>query len=376
MRRLSFTTTNLFDWCLKFFILLTPIIWLEGIAQRPLQLLCFHYGAIILFGIAIVLPSKRRFSNYNIPLLLLFSIIITLVRSPLGFSIVFLNILLGSLLYYAIVRGVNDIKSVSRWFIYLLLINLAVMLLQAVGLDLVYAPHVKEVKLFGLMGSSNQLAMFAAIVTPIISMTYFNLIWVVYGLLFALKSHTAYFGYFVGLIVLIWFLNRHKYSKVFSMGLVLFVVASCVYLSPHLASSFGSRFPAWGYMLKESFINPFLGNGLGVFAIDRNMNLSQLMIGDSYNDYFRLLYEFGSAMTIILFMSIFIYYKRLFLKARKYFTPKVLLASVCAGLACMITRDVLTTVRLAIPFLIILALFEASCLDSITKEACNGVSEI
>jgi len=215
-----------------------------------------------------------------------------------------------------------------------------------------------------------------AIITPILSMTYFNLIWIAYGLLFVLKSHTAYLGYFTGLIVLIWFLNRHKNSRMFSMCLVLFVIGACFFLRGHLASSLGSRWPAWEFMLKEGFINPFLGCGLGMFSQDVSMLFGNTSIQDSYSDYFRLIYEFGPTMFLILAVSAFLYYKRLFLQARKYFTPKILLASVSAILICMVQRDVLNVVRLAIPSVIILALFEASCLDSINKEVSNGKSQI
>ena len=160
------------------------------------------------------------------------------------------------------------------------------------------------------------------------------------------------------------------------MCLVLFVIGACFFLRGHLASSLGTRWPAWEYMLKEGFINPFIGCGLGMFSQDVSMMFGNSLIQDSYSDYFRLIYEFGPTMFLILAVSAFLYYKRLFLQARKYFTPKILLASVTAILICMLQRDVLTVVRLAIPSVIILALFEASCLDSITKEACNDKSQI
>lgn len=385
MHSQSFTITNIFDWCLKFFILLTPIIWLPGITQNSLQLMIFHYGSILLFSIAIISPSKRDFKNYNILILLLLSTIVTLIRFSKGISVGYLNIVFGCLLYYAIVHSVKDVRSVSRWFVYAVWINIGFMLFQLMGLDLLYSNETMDVSggviqrwwqlKCGLMAKNNHLGMFLAMVCPMIAATYTMFLVTVGGVILLLKSHSATYGYFVGMIVIVLLRGWRRSTKIIGILMITFLIALLgTRLWEGELSSMAYKFECWWFYFKGSFVNPFIGNGIGALPLHTGhgeLGLSSSIIENSYNEYIRFMYEFGVLPFIIFTLSMVSYYANLFKKAKNYFMPRILLASISAILVVFFFQDPLHIPRLAVPIIVIFALFEASCLEAIKKEVVN-----
>jgi len=370
MRILSFTITNPYDWCLKIFLLFCPIIWLPGFTQNNLQMMIFNYGAVLLFGIGIILPKQREFKNYNLFLLLLLSMIVTIFRNPTQLRIGFLNIVFACLLYYSIVTNVKDIKEISKIFIWLFWINFIVLIFQLFNFNLVY----KESVLCGLMAKSNHLAIFLAIIAPILFMQSWLYLILIGVILLLLQCYSALLAFVITVILLI--INRVKNKRiVFAIigGLGLGSIPLIIKLFGVYWYKIATRLSAWQFLLKESFINPLIGKGIGSFRLETEINnivLGNMPVVLSYNEYFNFMYEFGLLFSGIFFVSMFLYYKRLTPEGCS-FNP--LFLSIISILVVCFFQDPLHITRLAVPIITILALFEASC-SANKKEVLNVVN--
>lgn len=372
MRQQSFIITNIFDWCLKAFVFFSPIIWLPNFTQSNLQLLFFNYGAVVLFGLSIVLPSKREFGNYLVPTLLIFGAFLSFVKNPHFLSLSFLNIIFGCMLYYAIVRCATDIKGVLKCFAIAVFVNIGALILQISGMDLLYSPQSQGWPLkCGFMAKSNHLAVFLAIITPILAYKSILFVFLIGAILFILKCYTAIIVFVIGLL----FLYRAKLKnwKVV-VPVVVLLIGICIVFIPPLFNEYSykitSRIQTWEFMLKESFVNPFIGHGLDSFKIHvQTFGLDKALIINSYNEFLRVAYEFGPAFLIIFFILMFRYYKNIFLEATDKVLPNILCASVISFLAVFAFQDPLHIPRIAVPMLVMLALFEASCLKKEEKYA-------
>lgn len=368
MLRQLFITTKFFDKCLKAFIFCLPIIWLPGIQQSNLQLLLFNYGTLILFGLSIFLPAKREFSNHNILLIFTVSIILSLIRNPLILSISFLNIIIGCLLYYTIVRSVDDIKNIVNIFVWLASLNIIMAITQIANLHLLY----KEDVVCGLMAHKNHLAMFLALVSPILLKRSWLFIPLVFILLVYLQCYSALLGFLVGLAIWLYFRNIKWQEKIIISSITIFIaifILMSIFSSNFPAYKITSRFPVWEIILKESFSNPFIGKGIDSFkALSNILSSSGVDVINSYSEYMRLIFEFGIFAVILIGISLFRYYKKLFIKDNQI--CQTLLASIASFLIIMGFQDPLHIVRLAIPFVVILGCLEANCIDN-RKEIKN-----
>jgi hypothetical protein len=353
---------NLFDWCLKVFILLSPIIMMSGFTQNDLQLLFFNYGAILLFGLSLALPPKREFKNYNISILLLFSSAVILAQPVYCLSEDFLNIIFGCLLYYAIVRSTSDIKGVLKWLIPVFFINAVIFILQMNKIDFLYKPDLigGPPPVCGLMAQQNHLAMFVSFIAPILALFSWFFLPLAALILIILDCHCATAGFILILLTLIFFYRKDKKKTI---GLSVLTVICLMFFFRHYFQEyhFSTRMPAWKFSLKESFANPFIGHGLGSFAKDIDfLYFKKLHITETYNEYFRAFYDLGIVPTVIFLLSVFHYFKKIWVKTD---ISVILFASVIPFLGIMGFQDPLHIVRLAVPFLIIAALFEASLIN-------------
>ena len=357
MLRQLFITGNFFDKCLKAFIFLLPIIWLSGFTQSSLQMLFFNYGTIILFGLGILLPAKREFQNYNLFLFIIFAIVISSVRNPHSLSISLLNVIFGSMLYFIVVRNAENVNNILKIFVWLGLLNIGVSAFQAIGIDFIY----REKVICGLMTHKNHLAVFLALIAPILlSKSRLFLLLLIPSLILT-HSLSGILGLVIGAIILIYFRIKNNLLKFLAIGLSLagLLAATVIFWQGY---KLDSRLPVWNILLKEVFINPFVGKGLDSFKmLSASLTTDKIPVILVYNEYINAFFEWGIIPVLILMYSLFRYYKDIFIYSRASLT---LLASIAAFLAMMCFQDPLHLTRLAVPFLIIVALFEVSCIDN------------
>ncbi len=364
-----FITDNLFDRCLKAFLFLLPIIWLPGFTQVNLQLLFFNYGALILFGMS-VLTTKREFSNPLIFLFLITSITISVFRNPYSFSLSLLNIVCGCLLYYAIVRSAKDINGILKIFVWVGAINMVMAALQIFGLNFLYQfnPSIGKYPVCGFMGHKNHLAMFLTLISPILLHFSWVFLIPVLILLLYLDCLSALLGFFVGLAILVYFKKRIFFYRVTALVAMLFSIK--LLLSFHIQSyRVSCRLPVWIVMLKESFLNPFLGFGLDSFKVfSKNLSTDSINIVTSYSEYMLSFFEWGILPVIVILYYSFKHYKKIFIKENP--VCQALLASVLSFLIMMGFQDPLHITRLAIPFLVVLACLEVVCIENRKEILC------
>jgi hypothetical protein len=361
MLKQLFITDNFFDRCLKIFLFCLPIIWLPGFTQVNLQMLFFNYGTLILFGLGILLPAKREFRNYNILLILSLSILISLLTNPHALSLSLLNIIFGCMLYFIIVRTIQDVKGIMKVFLWLVGLNIGVAILQVFGIDFVY----KEKVICGLMAHKNHLAMFLALASPMMISYSWLFALSILILLFYIKCTSALIGFAVGILILTYFKKIKPLYKIIIYSLLAMMIVLAFIKLPEYKTS--SRLPVWEIMLKESLVNPFVGKGLDSFKIlASSLSTAKTDVIISYNEYLRTSFELGILPTIIILLSLFKYYKSIFIANN--ILCQIFLASIIAFLIMMGFQDPLHITRLAIPFLAIVACFEIVCIDNQKKE--------
>ncbi|RKY32405.1 MAG: hypothetical protein DRP74_02720 [Candidatus Omnitrophota bacterium] len=373
VRQQSFITTNIFDWSLKAFLFLAPIIWLPGFTQKSLQLLFFNYGALILFGLSISLPAKREFKNYNILILFILAVVISLIRAPHHLSISLLHIIFGCLLYYAIVRSTSDIQGVLKWFMYLALINVAFMVLQLFGINLVYG---EQPKLFcGLMAMNKHLAILLAFIAPILAVFSVWALLLVGIALGMVRNYAAMLAFTAMFLVALHFqIKSWKKKILIIIPILALVVFIALPLFGSLSYKINSRLPVWLFTLKQSLGNPFIGYGLDTFTLHAelsNFRLGEGWIVETYNEYLRFIYEFGFVPFVILAYSLFSYFKRLSAGIIGDRLKMAFVLSIISILVVCFFQDALHIGRLAVPIIIIIALFEAYLLDKQNKEVIH-----
>jgi len=356
-----------FDTWLKAFILIVPTLYLPGIKQESLQLMLFHYGTLILFSIGILKDSQRKFSNPSLLLLISVSILLALTRSGRGFSLTFINIVFGSLLYYTIITSAKDAKSYVKYFLVLAWINIAFFILQVFGLNLIYSEPIS----CGAMAKEKYLAIFLSFIAPMSTTIPGLFALLIGGILLLIKSYTALLAFFASLAMLCW-LKRKTDKTMSTLGILIVIAIFAAFLVPMLFSNFfykiSTRQDAWIFTLKESFQNILLGRGLDSFDnYIATTNVSATLIASTYSEYLRMMYEFGVIPFLIIIVSAIFYFKQLWIKGREYFTPKIYLASIIAILISMAFQDTMHVTRLGVLAVVILALFEVSLIDTQEK---------
>jgi len=360
----------MFDKILFGFILLLSTIWLPNISQGSLQLLVFNYGTMTLFAVGIILQEKRKFTNYSLPLILSISIVLTLIRTPKCFTVGLLNILFCCMFYYVVVRNTVDISRVLRCFKWLFWFNIPFVILQAMGIQLVYMAPSPAPLICGVMAKNYHLGFLLAIIAPILageSLLYFVLIGII---LLLIKSWAAYLAFITGMMVYLYMRFEKKSIRVSIIsGSILLFISGVSMLFYHPVK-FNVRFSGWVDTLKDSLKNPVIGNGIGALQVylDRSMcQLGGVITQYLNNDYLTILFEYGLLFVLAISYFIFRYYSGLIIKKCNDNIPKGLLASITAMLIIPFFHKVMDIPRIAVPMLLILALFEISLLDK--KEA-------
>ena len=364
MLKQLFITGSLFDKVLKIFLFFSPLIWIGSFQQSGLQMLVFNYGALVLFGLSISLPEKREFKNYNLALILGISILISLIKNPFSLSISFINIVFGCLLYYAVIRSTVDVEAITKIFIAVALLNIYMAITQICGLKLLYREYV----ICGFMAHKNHLAMFLALVSPILIRRTWTFIPLIMIMLLYLQCYAALLGFLSVLIVWLYFKSIKLRYKIFLAGILLLGLA-CLAMFVMPAYKTSSRVPVWEVILRESFGNPFLGHGLDSFKAYSNiLTTSMLIVINSYSEYMRAIFEYGIFFTTLIGYFIFRYFKNIVSFGDRL--SQALFASIISFLIMAGFQDVLHITRLAVPFIVILVLFEVLCLDKRKEIQC------
>jgi len=323
------------------------------------------------------MKEKRPFLNYSIPVIFIYTAILSVLS--LSFSGGLLHILCGFLLYYAIITRMDEkeLHLVPLVFIVTAFINIGAMFLQILGIDLIYHPKnpVEAMTMnwpvkCGFMGLNKHLAIFLAIVSGF-SYSYcwlFSIL--IFGIILYLKSLTALIGFLVILLIVV--SKKRKVNILPYLFAVLPVIGTAFIFITKTFYKFTVRLEIWSEALKEIFYNIFWGKGLGNFNLNAPVswaNNTKEVIGNSpiFNEYINLIGEFGLIPFLLIAMSVFLYFRKLYLKTKQCNDVKVYFQVIIAILVMCMFQDLLRFARLGGAILVIAAMFELSMITK--KEA-------
>lgn len=372
-QQLSFTIN--FDDVFGVFLLLSMLVWFPGMTQNGVQFIFFDYGALVLFGLSTMLPARREVGHGNILLIIALCVIGALLNNYKAYPVGMIHLISGCLLYVAAVRNIEKVERVIFFLILLCAINMFFSVLQCFGIDFLY-DRLRSIKennetiqnmhfsMPGLMARNYHLAYILTICTPLA----FLLTWQI-GIGFTLASLVIIFLVKSYAVVLAFscmalFLFFRKMTTVFCFDPLRTFIAIVLILAAVVAMNFkqipiklGVRKDAYMYVMREAFVNPFKGNGIGSFEVDANLYGDAPKFSSSYNQYLRLAYELGLFPVITIFVGAVLYFKKV-----KSFSNGIA-AAIVAILAFPMFHEVMRFARLDLIIIAVLSIFEVDRLE-------------
>ena len=236
-----------------------------------------------------------------------------------------IHIIPGCLLYYTLVKYLDNIKDVIYFLFWIAIVNSIVAIFQIFGFDSLYvfspenqAIQGQHLTVTGFMARSYHLMYFLIVVFTLASLIgrkYQIVLAIVCSiLLFKIKSYALILAFFC----VLYFIWRKKSILVsYLFGAFLITCVSAFIIIPQLRHKIIIRLPAYSVLIKESFVNPFKGYGLGTFDLISQESLDTLggkettvKVDSSYNQYLKLGYELGWIPFLIICYGIIRYFRR------------------------------------------------------------------
>lgn len=332
------------------------------------QELFFRYGALFLILVGCSLTHLRSVKPYLLLSLFACFFVFALMN---GLSINerrhLLNLGIAIVLIKTIAENSDEsiYKVVGVSFLLVVLVNLAFCVFQYFGIDGLhsYSPNLGPAdRVVGLMKIKVHLGVLSAIAAPFIFHLNPLLLVVVLPCLFFGKSSAAVAGLLMAFCMILF--TRLKRSKAVLILSALFLVGvSYILFFDMPEGQFDSRFDVWAQTFFATLkTNPITGVGLGEFVnwqplTSQETTTDKLAWLWAHNEYLQLFFEGGLVACFILFT----YLKGLFddffvfIKSR---TVQTVFASILVILAVSFFHFPFHIARLAIPCLVVIALFE------------------
>jgi len=356
----SITGNNIFDFGLKVFLLICPIVYVGGLPAKDVQLQCFIIGVMILFGLSLLAEQKREYVNVRLGLFFLWVIvnIICYKFHPVviaGATQVFL----GLLLFYLILIYVQPTDAMISWLLLLIPLNVIVVAMQLVGHDFI---NKSFANVCGLMQSPSHLGTIMVLLAPLAIAKKWWFVFPALFCLFAARSVTPMFGMAGAIAFYYWHKGRNKWLI---SGLAITIAGAGFLLNTFsfVKLKFLGRLEIWEQALQVAFTKPLQGMGIGTFP---QISKSFHSIHDGWwempqNVYIGVVFALGVTGLILLLSYIFDFYKRV----RPHFSnPKVLpfAASLVGLLIIMLGQSCMEYTRIFVPAIAIVAFTEINLL--------------
>jgi len=266
-----------------------------GAVNNAIQLQFFQYGAVALFITALLTKPMRDFKDKYAGLFLAVCFINVFLH-PSGLRN-FGYILLGVMIYYAVVTRVKNIRSLF-WVIFTVsLLNTSFALLQFFGINLIYN---SLGRIDGLMRISNHLGIYQALALPLCySLNPYLAIIPLIGLLLS-KCVTAAIAAIIGMSYFLWH-KRFRMGSVTFMCLLSGIAFFIAYNSKIIIPKIQLRLWVWGQCLGDIIHKPFSGHGLGGFEMIKPIYGT---FTNPYNLYIETAYFIGIVGLIILLLFV------------------------------------------------------------------------
>lgn len=311
----------MFDISLAIFLLLSPIIFLPAIGNVTalqfyqfgvidstnsfLQLQFFQFGIVALFLISLFCKKQREFKDKWLSLFMV-GCLITVFLHPLSVRYI-LNIFLGFILYKVVYEYAKNIKLILIPVIIVCILNVILSTIQSFGIRLIFHPPFgQSPSIVGFMRSPTHLGIYQALSIPVCFI--FNPLLAIIPIisLFFAHSHTAFLGFWIGMI----YIFKKRIGSVLSffisgslwfMLLISLSVLSVLILIRNwglILGEFSTRLWIWGETLKSLTL---FGSGFGRFKF---FNPVMGEFDNPYNIYLGLIYIMG-VLSIPIFIWIY-----------------------------------------------------------------------
>ena len=250
------------------FIFIVPIFWAAKInagfaSLRLVQEQVFQLGAMVIYAVVLL-------ENIYLAAFLILSVALYLIHDLCGGNYL-VNILYGCLLYQVSYRTIDskNVVQVFKVVLWLAFVNLVWMILQNLGVDLIFFDLSRPGEVMnnvGFMGLKCFMGMLFVLILPFA--IYFN-IWVALLLLIPIGLSESSISIISAAIILIahfWWKFRTK-SRVIFIALMLFfsTIAVLYTLNDSKANMMTDRFNLWKLTLKDALKEPFTGWGMDSF---------------------------------------------------------------------------------------------------------------
>lgn len=353
MRQLSYTIAS-FDRLVQVFILLAVCGYSSVLSQAGFQLEVLDIGGPLLFAAMLMSGRMRDINNPAAGALVIACLWTTAWLSLTEYPVALIHVLAGCLAYYAIVNGVREPRCIARALVLAGCVNMVVALFQKLGYDLMYVVipanaviQKQHLSMAGIMGRNYHLAYLLAVTSPL---AFYLDMWL--GLFY-----TAIAGVFIVMVgsfaimlafavTLLFALSRWVSLRIMCTAATMAMFCVCLVLWHTILGKVEWRIPAYYFCVRDSFMNPFIGHGLGNFQNVKGFD-------SSFNVVFRLMYELGLLPLAVLAVVVFKHYSRLLVVYRS------LTASVVALLVYPMFHDSTMFARLMVMSIAVLALYEA-----------------
>lgn len=286
----------MFDLALGIFLLLSPVfnLFLSNaringqiaalnyyqykaldISNNAVQLQFFQYGVFLLLAVALSQKPIREFKDRNFAGIFFMCVTSVLLHPKTVMN--FTPVLCGFLLYYLIAVYAKNIKFLLLPIVIISVLNTFFAILQSFNIRFPYGSA-------GLMCSMSHLGAYQAIALPICF--YLNPFLSIIPLIgiFISKSYAALFTSCFGLAYLLYPQRRKIIINLSLMGLIALFGVGIVLFSRYghsIIYKLQLRLDVWGEAIRQVFLSPLAGRGLGVFSYTDKMGHWEW----AYNEY-------------------------------------------------------------------------------------------
>lgn len=350
--------------------------WVPGITQNSLQFMVFDYGSLLLFGISIMNKPQREFENYNIFLILAACILTALINNYKAYPVNLVHVVSGCLIYFSVVRSLKDYVGIIKLLAFICFLNLAMACTQKLGFNPLYTvftenPSIQRdhFSMPGFMARNYHLSYLLMVTVPlvffakerfktasVILLAFSALVFIVLT-----KSYAILLGFAV--MALYYLHIKKNYFAIWILTMML--ATGVIFNHKTILGKLSVRSEAYQYILKESFINPFVGNGLGSFEMNTGAGSDKPLLASSFNQYLKLGYELGIVGFGVIIHGLWKYYRRF-----KYFMEPHFIIALLGAFTYPMFHEVMRFARLDIILLTLIAMFEINCINR--REYVNG----
>ena len=321
----------MFDFVLKIFLFLAPIVYWQNLPLSQVQIQFFQLGTIFLFLVALSQKKQRDLQDSSLFALGCVCFLnIFIAKTPFS-NMALTNILFALLLYYLIVCYAKNIRCIFKVLVALSIINTLLAVFQRFGIDFVYATS-SECSAF--LGTSAFHGDFQALVLPLAFFLHpLLVVFPIAGLVLS-KSATGLMAVSVGLTFL---LVRRKHGPIYLLVVLSSLGAFVIHFRELLLYKIVMRLEIWERTLELIFDRPFQGWGFGsikgfieLLYWPKYGNADRI-----YNDYLEFALCVGIIGLIVFILFVFNKIKR-YRKAEKTFLLDTAFAScIIASVVCL-----------------------------------------